>query len=82
MTIQKLGLIDSIWALVFGGGLQIFNVILVMNFIRNIPKSIEEAALVDGAGPWRILFSIIIPMSKPVIATVTLFIIGMSFFRV
>lgn len=73
ITIQKMGLIDSIWALVFGGGVQVFNVILVMNFFRNIPKSLEEAALVDGAGPWRILGSVIIPTSKPVIATVALF---------
>lgn len=73
ITMQKLGLIDSIWALVFGNGVQVFNVILVMNFFRNIPKSLEESAVVDGAGPWRILGLIILPVSKPVIATVTLF---------
>lgn len=56
MTMKSLGLINSIWGLVLGGGLPVFNVILVMNFFRNLPKEMEESALIDGAGPWRILF--------------------------
>lgn len=74
MTVQKYKLINSIWALVLGGGLPIFNVILVMNFFKSLPKDLEEAAIVDGAGPWRILFQIFIPCSIPVIATIALFI--------
>ena len=75
ITMLKLGMVDNIWGLVLSGGVQVFNVILMMNFIRNQPKSLEEAALVDGAGLWRILVSIVIPLAKPVIATVSLFII-------
>jgi multiple sugar transport system permease protein/putative aldouronate transport system permease protein len=75
ITMMNLGMKDTIWALVLSGGLQVFNVILVMNFFRNLPKALEEAALIDGAGPWRILFSVVIPISLPVIATVSLFII-------
>lgn len=73
ITMKNYGLINTMAGLVLGGGVPVFNVILVMNFFRNIPKSLEEAAVMDGAGPWKILFGIIIPVSKPVIATVALF---------
>ena len=73
LTMQNYDLIDSIWGLVLGGSLPVFNVILMMNFFRNLPKDLGEAALVDGAGPWSILFKIYIPCSTPVIATIVLF---------
>jgi multiple sugar transport system permease protein/putative aldouronate transport system permease protein len=66
-------LIDSIWGLVLCGSLPVFNVILIMNFFRNLPPDMEEAAVVDGAGPWRILWTIVVPCSLPVLVTVTLF---------
>jgi len=72
-TMKSIGMINNIWGLVLGNSLPVFNVILVMNFFRNLPKEIEEAALIDGAGPWQLLFQIYIPLAKPVIATVTLF---------
>ncbi|WP_410513662.1 carbohydrate ABC transporter permease [Paenibacillus sp. BR2-3] len=72
-TVKAYGLIDNIWVLVLSGGLPVFNVILVVNFFRNLPKELEEAALVDGAGPWYILFKVFIPLSLPVLATITLF---------
>lgn len=73
LTMQSLGLINNIWGLVLGGGLPVFNVILVMNYLRNMPKEMEESALIDGAGPWRILFSICLPLSVPVLATILVF---------
>lgn len=72
-TMKSIDMINNIWGLVLGNSQPIFNVILVMNFFRNLPREIEEAALIDGAGPWQILFEIYLPLSKPVIATVTLF---------
>lgn len=72
-TMKALKLTNNIWGLVLGNSLPIFNVILVMNYFRNLPKEIEEAALIDGAGPWQIFLKIYIPLSKPVIATVALF---------
>lgn len=72
-TVKALGLINNIWALVLGNSVPVFNVILVVNFFRNLPKELEEAALVDGAGPWYMLLKIFIPLAVPVLATVTLF---------
>lgn len=73
LTMKSYGLVDNIWGLVLAGSLPVFNVILVVNFFRNLPPALEEAAYVDGAGPWRTFFTLFIPLSKPVIATVTLF---------
>ncbi|UUZ85326.1 carbohydrate ABC transporter permease [Paenibacillus sp. P26] len=72
-TVKALGLINSIWALVLGNSVPMFNVILVVNYFRNLPKELEEAALVDGAGPWYMLIRVFIPLAVPVLATVTLF---------
>lgn len=73
MTIKSYGLLNNIWALVLGGSVPMFNVILVVNFFRNLPKELEEAAVVDGAGPWYILFRLYVPLSVPVLATIMLF---------
>lgn len=73
LVIRSLGLINKIWALILPGALPIWNVILTMNFFRDVPKELEEAAIIDGANHWRILWSIFVPISVPVLATMTLF---------
>lgn len=72
-TMKSIGMINNIWGLVLGNSLPIFNVILAVNFFRNVPKEIEEAALIDGAGPWQTFLQIYLPLSKPMIATISLF---------
>lgn len=73
MVIQKIHLMDSFWVLVLPGAVNTFLVILMLNFFRGIPKEMEEAALIDGAGHFRTLFSIFLPISLPSIATIALF---------
>ncbi|EOT26368.1 carbohydrate ABC transporter permease [Enterococcus saccharolyticus] len=73
LVIRNLGLINSIWSLILPGAVPIGSIILVMNFFRGVPKSLEESAWLDGANPWQILTRIYIPISLPSLATVSLF---------
>lgn len=73
LVVQKLGLINTMGALIFPTAVGASNVILMMNFYRSVPKSLEEAAEIDGANPLQILWNIYIPASKPCIATIALF---------
>ena len=72
LYINDLGLFDTVWALVLPTCVPIFSVILMMNFMRSLPKEMEEAAKVDGAGYWNCMISIVLPVCLPSIATVTL----------
>ncbi|HEM4763043.1 TPA: carbohydrate ABC transporter permease [Streptococcus suis] len=73
LVVKNLGLINSVWSLILPGAVPIGSVILVMNFFRGVPKSLEESAVLDGANPWQILTNIYIPVSLPSLATVSLF---------
>lgn len=73
MTIRNLGLLDSIWSLVLHNAVPVFNVVILLNFFRGLPKELEEAAFMDGAGHGRVLTRIYLPLSKPSLATLTLF---------
>lgn len=73
LVVKKLGLINTIWSLVLPGAVPIFNVILVMNFFAAVPKSLEEAAVIDGAGPMDVLLKVYLACSKPSLATVALY---------
>lgn len=73
LVVKNLNLLNTIWALILPGAVPVFNVILVMSFFQGIPKSLEEAAIIDGASPMQVLTKIYIPCSKPSMATVALF---------
>ncbi|MGG4033524.1 carbohydrate ABC transporter permease [Paenibacillus cisolokensis] len=73
IVIQKLGLMNSFWVLVLPGAVNVWLTILLLNFFRGVPKELEEAALIDGAGHFRTLFRIYLPVSLPAIATLALF---------
>ncbi|MCI8975513.1 MAG: carbohydrate ABC transporter permease [Lachnospiraceae bacterium] len=71
--VSKTGLIDTIWSLLLPGAVPVFSCIVLMNFFRGIPEELEESARLDGANQFQIMIKIFLPLSKPSIATVTLF---------
>lgn len=73
MVVKYTGLIDSILALILPSAVNVFNLVVMMNFFRTIPKDLEESAHIDGAGHFIILFRIYFPLSLPSFATLTLF---------
>ncbi len=74
MAMRNYGILDTLWVLVLPTAVPVFNVILLMNFFRELPREIEEAAFMDGATHWYCLWKIYVPLSTPALATLVLFI--------
>ncbi len=74
IVVQKVGLLNSMWGLILPQAVNVYSMILLLNFFRtSVPAALEEAALIDGAGHFRTLVSIYLPISMPAIATISLF---------
>lgn len=73
MLVRSLGLTNTIWVNIIPGLISLWNYLVIRSFFRQLPASLEEAALIDGAGWGTVFFRIVIPLSLPVIATFTLF---------
>lgn len=73
LLIKQLGLIDSLWSLIIPALVAGYNVILTRTFFDTLPESLAESAMLDGAGEATIFFRIILPLSKPILATILLF---------
>ena len=73
MVVRQLGLMNKLWALIFPSAVSTYNLILMRNYFLGIPKELEEAATVDGAGELTTLVRIFLPVSLPSIATIALF---------
>ncbi len=73
LVVRYTGLIDSIFALVIPGAIPVFSAILLQNYIKSLPNEIFESGYIDGAGHWRILFQLILPLSLPVLSVLVLF---------
>ena len=73
LNIKELGLINSRWSVVLSNGISTFYVILVMNYIQTLPVSLFDSARIDGANEITILTRVVLPLSKPILATVGLF---------
>lgn len=73
LLIKGIGLYNSIWAVILPGAVSTFNIIIMRTYFYSIPSSMEESATIDGAGLFTILFRIILPLSKPVVAVMILY---------
>jgi len=73
LVVRQVGLLDSLWSLIIPTAVSAYNTLILRNFFQTIPLSIEESAKIDGCSIPRILLVLVIPLSKPAIATITLF---------
>lgn len=73
LNMQDLGLLNTLWVLILPGTFNTFNCVIMMSFLRELPYELVEAAMVDGGSEPYILRKIVVPLSKPVLASVTLF---------
>jgi putative aldouronate transport system permease protein len=73
MLVRGLGLMDSFWVFIIPGLVSVWNMIIFRTFFNGLPNGLEESAKIDGCGNWGIFFKIILPLSGPVIATLSLF---------
>jgi multiple sugar transport system permease protein len=72
MTVLDLSLVNTPWAVWLPAGAHAFNVLIMKQFFDGLPRELYEAAQVDGAGPWRLCWRIVLPMSRPILAVVSL----------
>lgn len=80
LLFRSLKLTNTLWALIFSGAFSVYNMFVVKNYFESLPESIEEAAKIDGASNIYTLVKVVLPMSLPVLATVTLF-YGVAFWN-
>ena len=73
LVVNQLKLINTMWAIVLPGAISTYNMIIMRTFFQNLPVSLQESAYLDGANDITILFKVVLPLSMPIIATMTLF---------
>ncbi|WP_059045765.1 carbohydrate ABC transporter permease [Paenibacillus rubinfantis] len=74
LLVKNLGMVDTMWALIIPGAISTYNLIVMRTYFQSsIPWELQEAAHIDGCSNWRLLISIILPLSKPILAVMVLF---------
>ena len=73
LVVKQLGLLDTYWALILPAAINPFSLIIIKNFFQQLPQELEESAKIDGAHELQILRHVVVPLSKPVLATFALF---------
>ena len=74
LVMKSLHLTNTVWAVILANGMNTFNMILIYNYFGSMPEALMESASLDGADEWTILSKIVLPLSKPILATVVLFV--------
>jgi len=73
LVVQKFGLVDTYWAVILPGGINIYNALVMKSFFEGLPDELKEAARLDGANELQVLIRVILPLSKPILLTIGLF---------
>lgn len=73
LLVKSLGMLDTIWAIILPGAVNVWNIILARTYFQNLPKELQESAKVDGATDIKTFFKIILPISKPIILVLVLY---------
>ncbi|SDS43974.1 putative aldouronate transport system permease protein [Paenibacillaceae bacterium GAS479] len=73
LLVNQLGLYNTMFAVIIPGAVSIWNIILVRTFFMTIPEGLKESAFIDGASHWQLLFRIILPISKPILAVIAIY---------
>ena len=76
ICIQKLGLLNSYWALILGALISSYHLLILSSFLRGIPRELPESARIDGAGEFMIMIQVVAPLSKAAFATIALWVIA------
>ena len=71
-VVNALGLIDTYLGMILSLAVNAVNFLLIYNYMRALPRELDEAAMVDGAGPWQVLWRVILPVTRPVLLSATL----------
>ena len=72
LVVQKMDLIDTYWAVILPGGINIYNLLVMKSFFEGLPEELKEAARLDGANELQVLWHVVLPLSKPILLTVGL----------
>ena len=75
LVVKGVGLLDTIWVLILPCAVSTYHIILMMNFMKGLPEALSESAFIDGAGHFRTMISILLPLCLPSLATISLFIV-------
>lgn len=73
IVVKEVGLMNSIWSLILPKAVTVFYILILLNFFRNVPGELEEAAMMEGGSQWTILFKVYMPLSKAAFATLAVF---------